>query len=270
MASGFKNPPSFGDGETNYETWRNELEMWCLVTDVKIEKQALAVALSLHGQARAIALELDKTKLNAADGITFLLNALDPVFKKNEIDILYTQYSNFEKLQRDGGKISDYIVEFERQYNLMKGKNMALPEAVLAFKLLDKAGLDQRDKQLALTACATINFENMKSALRRIFGESASCSNDYGVSVKQEVYYSKNNHNPRFKKFTKSEDSKQKGTNPLDRQGRRTKCAICSSVFHWAKDCPHKDVKYVEEEAEDCDIVMFAKEIQNHNIVFMT
>ena len=270
MASGFKNPPSFGDGETNYETWRNELEMWCLVTDVKIEKQALAVALSLHGQARAIALELDKTKLNAADGIEFLLNALDPVFKKNEIDILYTQYSNFEKLQRDGGKISDYIVEFERQYNLMKGKNMALPEAVLAFKLLDKAGLDQRDKQLALTACATINFENMKSALRRIFGESASCSNDFGVSVKQEVYYSKNNHIPRFKKFTKSEDSKQKGTNPLDRQGRRTKCAICSSVFHWAKDCPHKDVKYVEEEAEDCDIVMFAKEIQNHNIVFMT
>ena len=82
MASGFKNPPSFGDGETNYETWRNELEIWCLVTDVKIEKQALAVGLSLHGQARAIALELDKTKLNAADGIEFLLNALDPVFKK--------------------------------------------------------------------------------------------------------------------------------------------------------------------------------------------
>ena len=268
MASGFKNPPSFGDGTSNYETWRNELDMWCLVTDVKTEKQALAVALSLQGQARAIALELDKTKLNAADGIDYLLKALDPVFKKNEIDILYTQYSNFEKLQRDGQKISDYIVEFERQYNLMKAKDMALPEAVLAFKLLDKAGLDQRDKQLALTACATINFENMKSALKRIFGESASCSNDLGVSVKQEVYYSKNTY-PRFKRFQKSEDSRQKGTNPMDRQGRRTKCAVCSSVFHWAKDCPHKDVKYVEE-AEDCDIVMFAKEIQNHNIVFMT
>ena len=56
---------------------------------MKIEKQALAVALSLQGQARAIALELDKTKLNAADGINYLLKALDPVFKKNEIDILY-------------------------------------------------------------------------------------------------------------------------------------------------------------------------------------
>ena len=146
MTSGFKNPPSFGDKETNYETWRNEIDIWCLVTEVKVEKQALAVALSLQGQARAIALELDKAKLNDKDGMKFLLEALDKVFKRNEIDILYTQYSNFEKLERQKDQnISEYIVEFERQYNLMKSKAMALPEAVLAFKLLDKAGLDQRD-----------------------------------------------------------------------------------------------------------------------------
>ena len=99
--------------------------MWVLVTDVKVEKQALAVSLSLHGQAKAIALELDKTKLNAADGIKYLLSALDPVFKKNDIDILYTLYTNFEKLERNKEqKISDYIVEFERQYSLMKGNGL--------------------------------------------------------------------------------------------------------------------------------------------------
>lgn len=270
MASGFKNPPSFGDKETNYETWRNEIDIWCLVTEVKVEKQALAVALSLQGQARAIALELDKAKLNDKDGMKFLLEALDKVFKRNEIDILYTQYSNFEKLERQKDQnISEYIVEFERQYNKMKSKAMALPEAVLAFKLLDKAGLDQRDKQLALTACAQINFENMKSALKRIFGEGSTNCHDFGVSVKQEVYYSRNSSSTKFKRFPKPEEGKQKGTNPFDRQGRRTKCAVCSSVFHWAKDCPHKDVKYVEE-TEDCDMVMFTKCPQNHNIVFMT
>ena len=84
MASGFKNPPSFGDKETNYETWRNEIDIWCLVTEVKVEKQALAVALSLQGQARAIALELDKAKLNDKDGMKFLLEAIDKVFKRNE------------------------------------------------------------------------------------------------------------------------------------------------------------------------------------------
>ena len=142
MASGFKNPTSIWGGD-KFET-SNELDMWVFVTDVKVEKQALAVALSLQGQAKAISLELDKTKLNADDGITYLLTALDPVFKKNEIDILYTQYTNIERLERNKEqKISDYIVEFERQYNLMKGKDMALPQAVLAFKLLDKAGLEQ-------------------------------------------------------------------------------------------------------------------------------
>ena len=95
MVSGFKNPPSFGVKETNYETWRNEFDIWCLVTEVKVEKQALAVALSLQGQARAIALELDKAKLNDKDVITFLLDALDPVFKRSETDILYTQYPKF-------------------------------------------------------------------------------------------------------------------------------------------------------------------------------
>ena len=122
MASGFKNPPSFGDGD-NYETWRNELNMLVLVTDVKGEKQALAVALSLQGQAKAIALELDKTKLNVAYGIKYLLAALDPVFKQNEIDILYTQQTNFENLERNKEqKISDFIVEFERiQFDVRKG-----------------------------------------------------------------------------------------------------------------------------------------------------
>ena len=270
MASGFKNPPSYGDGQISYESWRNELKMWELVTDLKAEKQAFAVILSLKGQAKAIALELDKEKLKAANGIEYLLEQLDPVFKKNETDISYSVYTNFDSLERKiDQNIGDYIIDFERLYNLCKSKDMALPEAVLAFKLLDKARLDPKEKQLALTACTTITFENMKSALKRIFGESLSNSNDFGVSVKQEVFYSK--HNPRFRKFSKTEDYKQKGTNPLDRQGRRTKCAICSSVFHWAKDCPHKDVKYVEEtETEDCDIVMFAKEIQNHNLVFMT
>ncbi|KAJ8029370.1 hypothetical protein HOLleu_28748 [Holothuria leucospilota] len=31
------------------------------------------------------------------------------------------------------------------------------------------------------------------------------------------------------------------GTNPIDRYGRRSKCAVCESIFHWAKDCPHRD-----------------------------
>ena len=141
---------------------------------------------------------------------------------------------------------------------------MALTEAVLAFKLLEKAGLDQKEKQFALTACNVINFENMKSAVRRIFGQSSN--SDLDGAIKQEVFYNKyqsNNKNKTSFARNSYKDSVQKGTNPLDRQGRRTKCAVCSSTFHWVKDCPQKDVKFVDEEKrEDC---MYTRQSQNHS-----
>ena len=77
----------------------------------------------------------------------YLLSVLDPVFQKNETDISYSIFTQFENFQRSTQTMSEYIVEFERLYNLMKNKSMELPEAILAFKLLDKAGLERGDKQ---------------------------------------------------------------------------------------------------------------------------
>lgn len=78
--------------ETVYDTWKNELEVWNLVTDVKPEKQALAVTLSLTGQARARALEIDPAELNTIlkDGMNILLTALDALFLLDEVD--YSSY----------------------------------------------------------------------------------------------------------------------------------------------------------------------------------
>ena len=200
------------------------------------------------------------------------MNVLDPIFKRNETDILYSLFKQFESFERGDKSISEYIVEFERIYNLLKNKDMALPEAVLAFKLLEKAGLDTKEKQLALTACNVINFESMKSALRRIFGQSSNSDFDGDIEIKQEVFYNKYQRNSKnknsFVRNSTYKDTVQKGTNPLDRQGRRTKCAVCSSTFHWAKDCPHKDVKFDDEEnLDDC---MYIQQSQQHSYGFLT
>ena len=89
---------------------------------MKAEKQALAVTLSLRGQAKAIALELKKTKLNSAEGMKYLSNELDKVFKRNETDTLYHKYREFEKYQRTAETMNAYIIEFERLYNILKTK----------------------------------------------------------------------------------------------------------------------------------------------------
>ena len=52
--------------------------------------------------------------------------------------------------------MTNYLIDFEQRYNRMRKYDMVLPDAVLAFKLLDTACLDGREKQLALTACTVL------------------------------------------------------------------------------------------------------------------
>ena len=152
MTQNFKIPPSLGP-ETVYETWKNELEVWKLVTEVKKEKQALAVTLSLTGQARAKALEIDVAELNKADGMDVLLKALDELFLRDEIDLAYSAYSNFESFKKgESVSMNDFIIEYERRYNVCRRYQMEYPDAVLAFKLLDNANLSEKERQLVLSS----------------------------------------------------------------------------------------------------------------------
>jgi hypothetical protein len=54
------------------------------------------------------------------------------------------------------------------------------------------------------------------------------------------------------------------GTNPLDQDGRRTRCEVCQNTYHWAKDCPNKKeyVKLTKDEGiknvEECNITLFS------------
>ena len=273
MAQSYKIPPTLGP-DTNYETWKNELEVWKLVTDVKPEKQALAVTLSLTGQARAKALEIDVAQLNTGDGMDILLAALDNLFLQDEVDLAYTAYSDFEKL-RKGQDMSmcDFIIEYERRYHICRKYKMEYPDSVLAFKLLDNAGLSMKERQLVLTAASDRKFSSMKSALKRIFGNSSTVNTVNEIKIKEEKEEAFMVKSSKYQQFEKKSRYRQRGTNPLDRNGKRTRCAVCESVFHWAKDCPHKNQKQgeirmtdAEENEEECH---FTKESKSQNEILL-
>lgn len=85
-------------------------------------------------------------------------------------------------------------------------------------------------------------FDNMKAALKRIFGDTPQGgAGALRVSGDADAAY--------YTKFTGRRESRSnlqhqaavQGTNPLDRYGRRTRCAVCRSLYHWAKDCPHEN-----------------------------
>lgn len=96
----------------------------------------------------------------------------------------------------------------------------------------------------------------MKSALQGIIGKRTSrptelSANLPSITIKQEpVYYTQ-------QKKGSGTKSKERGTNPLNKFGKRTICAICQSVFHWAKDCPDKEnsVNQVDSDiVENCNL----------------
>ena len=172
--------------------------MWELVTDLDKKKRALALALSLKGKPREVALEIDPDKLNVEAGVTFLITELDKLFEKDKVDETYSAYTAFDKYKRESTKdMSDYIINFEQRYNKCRKYEMTLPDTVLAFKLLDNAGLSQSDRQLALTACSDLKFDTMKAALNQIFATKASllesCTAS-AITVKEESAYVTERH----------------------------------------------------------------------------
>ena len=79
----YKVLPPF-DEKTSYESWKNEIAIWRLVTELDEKKQALAVTLSLKGRAKASALEIAAGDLNSDPGMTALMTKLDLVFLKED------------------------------------------------------------------------------------------------------------------------------------------------------------------------------------------
>lgn len=291
MAANYKQPPKFDD-KTSYETWSNEIKIWECMTDLDVKKRALAVTLSLTGKARETAVSIAVEKLNDDNGMKTLITELDKVFKKEDKDLAYEAYTTFDTYKRtEGTKIGDYIYQFERFYSMCKDLKMELPDAVLAFKLLDNANLSSREKQLAMTACTELTLASMKSAMKRIFGErtgitseegDVSCSSTGPITVKQEsayFVYKQKDRRP-VSKTPGAYNKVQVGTNPLNKFGRRSSCAICRSVFHWAKQCPHKDEQAnltelggnsqqetVDDETETCNITLFTKEASINEVL---
>lgn len=140
------------------------------------------------------------------------------------------------------------------------------------------AGLNVKDKQLALTACPSLTFNNMKAALKTIFGETTPQRGADALQVSGDTtdatYYT-NFTSRRESRSNLQHQTAVQGANPLDRYGRRTRCAICQSVYHWVKDCPHKNehAKLTEDERqtefEDCNITLLSKDTLSNTEIFM-
>ena len=82
-----------------------------------------------------------------------LIEYVDKLFKTDELSEVYERFIQFERYKKtEDVKMEDSILEFEKLYNRVRQKNMILPPAAIALKLLDASQLDSNNRKLVLTA----------------------------------------------------------------------------------------------------------------------
>ena len=288
-ASG-KWPPPKLDNDGSYETWKKDLEIWTMLTDLPKGKQGLAVHLSLDGRARIATSELKVEDLSSDTGVVKIIEKLDSLFLPDKGRRQFTAFKNLYNLRRQTMNFLDYITTFEHSYYKFKMEGMELPDPVIAFMLLAASELTDSELKLIMSAINEVSYANVKATLKRVFDTNVG-ENTEEVSVKQETLFSsekdtdgyayytrgwgvrgrgsrrsypRGGFNARYRsdsagrqnslrdpstsgegnnfsgaqgRFNATSDGRRR-TNPRRRDGEISRCAICNSIFHWARQCP--------------------------------
>lgn len=273
MASVIKNPPVLEDVE-NYEQWKEDVLMWKEITDLSKNKQALAVHLTLKGQAREVANQVSTVDKKRDNGLEILLDKLDETFLKEPERRKFMVYQEFEEcVRKEGMPICDFMRQFDTKYFKMKEKGMELPDEVLAFRLVKNCKLTEVQRDQVMASTKPLSFKEVRATLKRMFESSAGSSNDIsqGVQVKEEPLYvtraidrevvrevgsrrEENHMNSREEEVMWTTNyGNQRGygrnwNNRYNRYGRYPRrnwrnvgydrgCFECGSKDHWARNC---------------------------------
>ena len=154
----FMTPPIWKVDTTSYQDYKFEVELWTKFTKLENNQQGFAVYSTLpherdiHDKIR-LAIQNDEIKLEEENAVTQIFNILDLSFKEDDLTSVYETWKRFKNFdKKDDESMECYINEYDRRVKELKKNGIELPEVVLAMQILDGAKLDQKEKQIVLTA----------------------------------------------------------------------------------------------------------------------
>ena len=174
-----------------YDSWKREIQLWKLATNISPSHQAPAFFLSLTGQARTAILEMDISLLNAEDGMDKLVEKLDTLFLEDKNQSAFICYKNFENYHRErNASINDYLIQFDRHIVKLREFQMILPEPVLAYRALKSANLSPENERLIRATINNLTLYDMAQQLKKITRGNLTQIN---TSQQQSIFVKKRN-----------------------------------------------------------------------------
>ena len=239
-------PPLFG--EIPYELYKLELLAWEAVTDVAEERRGIVVALSLPNNHESKIKEkvfesITLDSLKDKDGLKTLITFLDGHLLKDSLEEAWLRFEDFEDCKRrQDESVVSFINEFDRKYQRIKAKGVAIPDNLLAFKLLKGAGLSREERLLVMTGINLDQqgqiYDEAQKSLKKFKGDSLSSSNNRMTYKEEPTFATVSGYSrPRRERF------RNKDTNPTGRDGKTMTCSKCFSIRHLYNSCPDKSTR---------------------------
>jgi hypothetical protein len=163
------------------------------------------------------------------------MEKLDKKYRKDKMMENYIKVRSYLKVERkEEEKIEDYLQKYERlAEECKKAAGSMLVGEIKGCHLLEQANLDEQQKQMVLSACGKdkLEYEMVAKVMKRIFeGIGEEKDKDEWWESGGRSLGNKSNRMER----RNQENRKKK---PIGKSGRITRCTICDSEYHWAREC---------------------------------
>ena len=265
-------PPAFMSEVKSYAQYKKDLRMWSRITQVDKKLQAELVVYKLEGHPSGIkekiTTALDEKLVDNENGIMDLIEYLDSIYLEDEMADAWEKYKLFEDFQYNDKSMSmaEFIAQWETKQKIAKTAGCEYSDSILAFKLLEKANLDDTDVKVVLTQVDYKTGKEKKNLLQQmqtglkkfqsrhpIINKSKN-KEEKGIKVDEsllanieDALVAKGWQKPRPRKRSNtdpgekprfSKDNGYKGRkNRLGEDGKPLRCFKCNSEYHLAPKC---------------------------------
>lgn len=259
--------PRFSGLTEEFRTWRVRIEDWLDLADVPEERQGMEIRMALAGKAFDLTMNIEREKLKGKDGAKTILEILDKKYKGDEVVDKYNKVERYLDIQRkEEENVRDFINRYEEAaHGCFKATGAILQGEMKGIHLLKKSGVTENQKQLVLAACGSqeLTFERISEVMERVFGKLGKKEEKDEGWWGQRREKDGNDSNRRGRGGQSFRNRGREGKkNPMRADGTVTKCVICKSEYHWAKECP----KNINNKRKQTAAENFAEEVVEPNL----